>query len=107
MPSTSDKQRRAMHAAASGNSTIGIPKSVGKEYVQADHLREKHGYHTMPDGTKMKNSEMKGKYGNDMYNYGNHTKGGIHVTHWKPGRSYAGSMTGSGSIGGGSAGGGG
>lgn len=25
-----------MHAAASGNSTLGIPKSVGKEFSEAD-----------------------------------------------------------------------
>lgn len=32
MPATSEKQRRAMCAAASGKSTIGIPKEVGMEY---------------------------------------------------------------------------
>ena len=36
MPPVSEKQRRAMHAAAAGKSTIGIPKSVGKEFSQAD-----------------------------------------------------------------------
>jgi hypothetical protein len=36
MPSASDKQARAMRAAAHGNSTLGIPKAVGKEFVQAD-----------------------------------------------------------------------
>ena len=46
----------------------------------------------------------KGRYGNSMYDYGNHTKGGIHVTHWKPGSRYGGSNQGGGSIGGGSAG---
>jgi hypothetical protein len=33
MPPRSEKQRRAMHAAAKGQSTIGIPKSVGREFV--------------------------------------------------------------------------
>lgn len=33
MPAKSEKQRRAMHAAAKGKSTLGIPKSVGREYV--------------------------------------------------------------------------
>jgi hypothetical protein len=28
-----------MHAAAAGNSTIGIPKSVGEEFSAADHAR--------------------------------------------------------------------
>ena len=36
MPPVSEKQRRAMHAAAAGKSTLGIPKKVGKEYVKAD-----------------------------------------------------------------------
>lgn len=41
MPSKTEKQRRAMRAAAAGKSTIGIPKSVGKEYVVADARRRK------------------------------------------------------------------
>lgn len=36
MPPKSQAQRRAMHAAAAGKSTIGIPRSVGKEFVKAD-----------------------------------------------------------------------
>lgn len=36
MPPVSQAQRAAMHAAAQGKSTIGIPKSVGKEFVTAD-----------------------------------------------------------------------
>lgn len=36
MPSTSEKQHRAMEAAAHGHSTLGIPKKVGKEFVDAD-----------------------------------------------------------------------
>lgn len=36
MPPVSEKQRRAMRAAASGKSTLGIPASVGKEYSKAD-----------------------------------------------------------------------
>jgi hypothetical protein len=42
MPSKTEKQRRAaMRAAAAGKSTIGIPKSVGKEYVAADARKRK------------------------------------------------------------------
>jgi hypothetical protein len=37
MPAVSKKQLKAMHAAASGHSTLGIPKKVGKEYVKAQH----------------------------------------------------------------------
>jgi hypothetical protein len=36
MPPVSERQRKAMWAAASGKSTIGIPKSVGKEFASAD-----------------------------------------------------------------------
>jgi hypothetical protein len=32
----SQAQRAAMHAAAEGHSTLGIPKSVGKEFSEAD-----------------------------------------------------------------------
>jgi 8-oxo-dGTP pyrophosphatase MutT (NUDIX family) len=35
MPAVSEKQRRAMYAAAEGRSTLGIPKSVGEEFVGA------------------------------------------------------------------------
>ena len=36
MPSKTPRQHRAMEAAAHGQSTLGIPKSVGKEFVAAD-----------------------------------------------------------------------
>lgn len=36
MPVVSEKQRRAMWAAAEGKSNLGIPKEVGKEFVKAD-----------------------------------------------------------------------
>lgn len=34
MPPKSKAQHRAMRAAAAGKSTLGIPASVGKEYVK-------------------------------------------------------------------------
>lgn len=40
MPSVSDAQRRAMFAAASGHSTLGIPKKVGEEFVEADKRQD-------------------------------------------------------------------
>lgn len=46
MPPVSEAQRRAMFAAKAGHSTLGIPKSVGKEFAEADpggHLPEKKG----------------------------------------------------------------
>lgn len=36
MPSVSGAQHRAMGAAKSGNSTLGIPKEVGTEFAGAD-----------------------------------------------------------------------
>ena len=36
MPSVSQAQRGAMAAAAAGKSNIGIPKSVGQEFMAAD-----------------------------------------------------------------------
>ncbi len=36
MPAVSEKQRRAMWAAANGHSTLGIPQEVGREFVKAD-----------------------------------------------------------------------
>lgn len=35
MPAVSEAQRRAMYAAKAGNSTLGIPKKVGAEFVAA------------------------------------------------------------------------
>jgi hypothetical protein len=40
MPVKSERQRRAMQAAAHGNSTLGIPASVGKKMLK----------HHSPDG---------------------------------------------------------
>jgi len=37
MPAKSQAQARAMFAASEGHSTLGIPKSVGKDYVSATH----------------------------------------------------------------------
>lgn len=36
MPATSEAQRKAMAAAAHGDSTLGIPEKVGKEFIAAD-----------------------------------------------------------------------
>lgn len=35
MPVVSEAQRRAMAAAAHGHSTLGIPASVGKDFISA------------------------------------------------------------------------
>ena len=36
MPMKSQAQRKAMHAAAAGKSTRGIPKKVGKKFAKHD-----------------------------------------------------------------------
>jgi hypothetical protein len=36
MPAKSEAQRKAMFAAARGQSTLGIPQKVGKEFAAAD-----------------------------------------------------------------------
>jgi hypothetical protein len=36
MPPVSERQRRAMQAAAHGKSTLGIPKKVGQEFSESD-----------------------------------------------------------------------
>ena len=41
MPSKTARQKRAMQAAAAGKSTLGIPKSVGEEFVKADKAKAK------------------------------------------------------------------
>jgi hypothetical protein len=41
MPSVSDKQKKAMQAAAHGKSTLGIPAKIGKEFAAADKKRGK------------------------------------------------------------------
>jgi hypothetical protein len=55
MPMVSQQQRKAMHAAASGNSTLGIPKKVGREFVAADQggkLPKKVGQYSLPKSSK-------------------------------------------------------
>lgn len=51
MSSVSGAQHRAMEAAKSGHSTLGIPKSVGAEYSAADKgIGKKH----LPEHVGMK-----------------------------------------------------
>ncbi len=57
MPSVSQAQRRAMAAAAAGHSTLGIPKSVGKEFMAADP-----GGH-LPDYSKPMVRRLSGRKG--------------------------------------------
>lgn len=72
-----------MHGGKMPKKKTTKAKKAGNELMMADALRGK------------------GRYGNSMYDYGNSTKGGIHVTHWKPRKSYGGSNAGGASVGGG------
>ena len=36
MPPKSERQRRAMGAAKSGKSTLGIPRDVGEDFISSD-----------------------------------------------------------------------
>ena len=82
MPSKSKAQHNFMAAVANNPQfarRAGVPQSVGREYMKADEGRsfnkggdlvsncgtkrkgyKKGGYHRMPDGTMMKDSEHKG-----------------------------------------------
>ena len=51
MPAKSKAQNRALHAAASGHSTLGIPRKVGKEYAKAQHGKSTKG---LPEHVKRK-----------------------------------------------------
>jgi len=41
MPSKTKKQHNAMAAAAHGKSSLGIPKSVGEDFLQADKRKKR------------------------------------------------------------------
>ena len=57
MPYVSEAQRRAMYAAKAGNSTLGIPKKVGADFVAAGAASGK-----LPERkTKPLGDEMAGK----------------------------------------------
>lgn len=69
MPSVSQAQNRAMHAAAEGNSTLGIPKKVGKEFTMADEGR-KIGKLPEKKGDGEKEREARGKRKKDKRSLG-------------------------------------
>ena len=54
MPAKSKAQARAMFAAASGKSNIGIPKKVGKEFSAAQHKAGKGSVKRLPSRKKGK-----------------------------------------------------
>jgi hypothetical protein len=55
MPSVSRAQQQAMHAAAAGNSTLGIPQGVGEDFAAADHAR---GPAKLPERVAKKKSDF-------------------------------------------------
>ena len=44
MPAKSARQYRAMQAAAHGKSNLGIPKSVGEEFVRETPKKKRRGF---------------------------------------------------------------
>lgn len=73
-PPVSEKQRRAMEAAAHGHSTLGIPESVGKEFVgdtefnEADHPRGEGGkFSTVAIGSLKKTGGQLGSNPGGVY----------------------------------------
>jgi hypothetical protein len=61
MPATSKKQFRAMQAAKAGQSNIGIPQSVGQDFVSATPTTK-----GLPEAAKpTKAPPKKGKKGRD------------------------------------------
>lgn len=63
MPATTEKQRRAMAAAAAGKSTLGIPQNVGREFM---------GYGRNPTPKKSTGGTISGAVGsNTEYRHDN------------------------------------
>lgn len=67
MPMQSQLQSRAMHAAAEGNSTLGIPKSVGQDFVNASHGQSvsslpKRASSSLEAATGMKSGTRRGRH---------------------------------------------
>lgn len=72
MPAVSQAQRRAMFAAAQGNSTLGIPQSVGKEFADADpggklparvKPNARHDHMAQRSATGLSNTEVAKEFG--------------------------------------------
>lgn len=72
MPAKSEKQRRYM-AMAYNDPDMGVPKEVAKKSMKKPakgyKAGGKAGYHKMPDGTMMKDSEHKMKKGGTVKKY--------------------------------------
>lgn len=76
MPAVSEKQRRAMWAAAEGHSNLGIPQSVGEEFVKHDSdqtrpelgdLSDHEAAEAIRDGDLPSPSVFKDSGGNDAF----------------------------------------
>lgn len=61
MPNVSQHQREAMAAAAEGRSTLGIPQSVGKEFMAADKGGKLPQYASKQRHRQMAETMMKAK----------------------------------------------
>jgi len=58
-PATSQRQAKAMFAAASGNSTLGIPAKVGKDFTKG-YVGRPGSVKALPAKARMHSSEKKG-----------------------------------------------
>jgi hypothetical protein len=74
-PTTSGAQQRAMFAAASGHSTLGIPQSVGLEKAGADMRRAHGGKLTKADRGKMESLRGRARTSAERTGRGHHTQG--------------------------------
>lgn len=63
MPSSTPKQHRAMEAAAHGDSNIGIPKKVAKEFVEADAKGKRYGKSKQSPESRRAGSALRSRLG--------------------------------------------
>ena len=75
MPTVSRKQQRAMFAAASGHSTLGIPQSVGTEFAKADMERAHGGHFTQADRGKLEKLRGRARTSAEKSGKGHHAGG--------------------------------
>jgi hypothetical protein len=61
MPATSGPMYRAMAAAKAGHSTLGIPASVGKEFVDATPPEKRSAWAHKPEERKKRAQKAFGK----------------------------------------------
>lgn len=84
MPSTSEKMHNAMEAAAHGHSTLGIPKSVGAEFVAADKGSPFPEYMDAQRGHARKSKTHRGRRARKQVDHHAEAKGHLKAAHGAP-----------------------